>query len=99
SDAARVRLDAISFFLVGFLFTALGVKIVWNALRREFTSLPRLTYLRALGVVTLWGLLFVLVLTMISGARELMTPGAWNKKGLTYELAKDVPPPPPTAEQ
>jgi hypothetical protein len=39
--------------------------------------------------VTLWGLLFVLVLTMISGARELMTPGAWQKQGWTYKLAKD----------
>jgi hypothetical protein len=40
--------------------------------------------------VTLWGLLFLLILTMISGARELMTPGAWEKHGSTYEL-KDAP--------
>ena len=33
-----------------------------------------------------WGSLFVLVLTMISGARELMTPGAWKKDGITYVL-------------
>lgn len=26
------------------------------------------------------------VLTMISGARELMTPGAWEKRGATYRL-------------
>jgi hypothetical protein len=31
-------------------------------------------------------LLFVLVLTMISGARELMTPGAWESSGVTYRL-------------
>src|SRR5262249_15945744 len=36
--------------------------------------------------VVLWGLLFVVVLTMISGARELMTPGAWRKQGFTYKL-------------
>jgi hypothetical protein len=24
---------------------------------------------------------------MISGARELMTPGAWEKQGVTYRLA------------
>ena len=32
---------------------------------------------------------------MISGARELMTPGAWQKQGWTYQLAKpaDVPEP------
>jgi hypothetical protein len=40
-------------------------------------------------LVALWGLLFVLVLTMISGARELMTPGAWRKQGLTYTLVED----------
>ena len=31
-------------------------------------------------------MLFLLVLTMISGARELMTPGAWKKDGITYTL-------------
>ncbi len=29
-------------------------------------------------------MLCVVVLTMISGARELMTPGAWQKDGFTY---------------
>jgi len=53
--------------------------------------LPRLGYGKALGVVTLWGLLFVLILTMISGARELMTPGAWKKVGYTYRLAEEKP--------
>ena len=28
---------------------------------------------------------------MISGARELMTPGAWEKHGATYQLTKDEP--------
>lgn len=37
--------------------------------------------------MTVWGLLFVVVLTMISGARELLTPGAWEKVGVTYRLA------------
>ena len=39
----------------------------------------------------LWGLCFVVVLTMISGARELMTPGAWKKQGWTYTLADAKP--------
>jgi hypothetical protein len=30
---------------------------------------------------------------MISGARELMTPGAWRKQGATYKLAADPAPP------
>jgi hypothetical protein len=41
-----------------------------------------------LSLVILWGLLFVVVLTMISGARELMTPGAWRKQGWTYRLTE-----------
>src|SRR4051794_7067385 len=28
---------------------------------------------------------------MISGARELMTPGAWKKVGYTYKLAEEKP--------
>jgi len=59
-------------------------------LRKDWTFLPRLNYGRALVVVGLWGLLFVLVLTMISGARELMTPGAWEKQGSTYRLTKQA---------
>jgi hypothetical protein len=58
-------------------------------MQRDFPKLPRLTFFKALGVVLLWGLLFVIVLTMISGARELMTPGAWVKQGFTYKLAPD----------
>jgi hypothetical protein len=91
-DAARLRVQTISFFLAGLLLSALLIKRLWNYLSRDFTFLPRLTYGKALGVVALWGLLFVLVLTMISGARELMTPGAWEKNGLTYRLARDDPP-------
>jgi hypothetical protein len=52
--------------------------------------MPRLTFLKSLGVVLLWGLLFIIVLTMISGARELMTPGAWIKQGFTYRLTPET---------
>src|SRR5947209_3792732 len=95
SDAARLRLQTISFFLAALLLSAWLIKLLWNYLRRDFAFLPRLTYGKAVGVVALWGLLFVLVLTMISGARELMTPGAWEKAGLTYRLAREAPPPYP----
>jgi hypothetical protein len=87
TDVARMRVQTISFFLAGLLLSALAVRFLWNALAKDFSWLPRLTYGKAVGVVVLWGLLFVLVLTMISGARELMTPGAWEKQGLTYRLA------------
>src|SRR5262245_27441849 len=87
SDVAAMRLEAISFFAAVFLLATKVVQWLWNGLRADFPRLPRLSYGRALGLVALWGLLFVVVLTMISGARELMTPGAWEKVGLTYKLA------------
>jgi len=86
NDEPSQRIKAISFFVLGIAVSAWALRLLWNYLARDFVRLPRLTYLKALVVVTLWGLLFVIVLTMISGARELMTPGAWKKKGVTYTL-------------
>jgi hypothetical protein len=87
TDIAQMRVQTMSFFLFLLLVSALVVMLIWNGLRRDFVKLPRLTYLKSLGVVSLWGLLFILVLTMISGARELMTPGAWERSGATYRLS------------
>ncbi|SIO58088.1 hypothetical protein SAMN05444166_5562 [Singulisphaera sp. GP187] len=98
SDIARMRAQTISFFLVGFLVCALGIQWVWNSLRADFSRLPRLSYGKAVGVVVLWGLLFLLVLTMISGARELMTPGAWRQEGYTFKLPDATKPPIPEQE-
>jgi hypothetical protein len=86
NDVARMRVQSISFFLAGFVAAAYLVKMLWNYLRKDWTFLPPLGFGRALVVVGLWGLLFILVLTMISGARELMTPGAWKQEGQTYRL-------------
>jgi len=86
TDVARLRVQTISFFLLGFLLSAWGIQAIWNRLSQDLPRLPRVGYLTALGVTTLWALLFILVLTMISGARELMTPGAWEKAGYTYRL-------------
>lgn len=90
TDAARMRVQTMSFFLIGLLLSAGFVKLLWNYLGKDWPVLPRLSYGKALAVVGLWGLLFVLVLTMISGARELMTPGAWKKDGATYKLADEA---------
>jgi hypothetical protein len=87
TDLWSMRVQSISFFLLVLLLSALGVKWLWNYLRRDFAKLPQLTYLRSLSLVILLGLLFMVVLTMISGARELMTPGAWKKQGATYALS------------
>ncbi len=80
------RWQAISFFVVCVLVSAQGVMWLWNSLGKEFPFVPRIGYSRALMLVVLWGAAFVVVLTMISGARELMTPGAWKKQGWTYTL-------------
>lgn len=89
--AADALWQCISFFVVCLFASAGVVKVLWNALRRDVTVLPPLSYGRALSLILLWGFVFVIVLTMISGARELMTPGAWQKQGWTYRL--DSPPP------
>jgi hypothetical protein len=94
TDLARMRFEALSFFGVCFLGCAWIIQRVWNGIRTDFPKLPRLSYGRALGVIALWGLLFLLVLTMISGARELMTPGAWHKEGYTFKVNEPPPPVP-----
>jgi len=86
TDIARARLDALSFFLFMYFVISWVVKLIWNQLVKSFPSLPRLKYREALGVVFVTGLLFYVVLTMISGARELLTPGAWEKQGSGYRL-------------
>jgi hypothetical protein len=100
TEVGSLRLETISFFLMLFLGSSALIMFLWNRLRRDFPSMPRLGYGPALGLVGLWGLLFLLVLTMISGARELLTPGAWKKDGLTYKLAtsEQPPPAPPTID-
>ena len=90
-EEPKQRLQVISFFLLAFLVSALFVKWLWNGLRREFPQLPRISFGKAMLLTMAWGLLFCLVLVMISGARELMTPGAWKKEGATYQLNNSLP--------
>ena len=87
TDVARMRLDAISFFLLLLVLSAWLLKGAWNLLAKDFPRVPRIGFKQALGLVFVSGLFFYVVLTMISGARELMTPGAWVRKGATYQLA------------
>lgn len=86
SDVARARLDAISFFLFVYLLCALIFRRLWNLLAQDFAWMPRLSFRRSLALLVVAGLFLYFVLTMISGARELMTPGAWAKNGYTYKL-------------
>lgn len=87
TGSTRVRLEIISFFLLALVLSATILRWVWNSLHVQFPRLPKVTFVRSLGLIFLWGLLVIVVLTMISGARELMTPGAWEKQGVTYKVS------------
>ncbi len=91
TELGRRRWEEVSFFLVGFLLMAAIVRLLWNMLRHDFPSLPKLSYRGSVSLLLLWGLLMAVVLAMVSGARELMTPGAWVPKGVTYKLADNQP--------
>jgi len=90
SDMANIRLQNISFFLAVLLLMAFIVHRLWNFYRRDFPNLPKLNYKKALGLVVLWGLAFHLVLGMITGTRELLTPKAWQREGVTYKLKGQI---------
>ncbi len=94
SDWAALRLFTISFFAVVVLAATAGVRWLWNSLAADFPSLPRLSYRKTLAAVLLWGLALAVVLTMIAGARELLTPGAWQKDGALYKVATHEAPAP-----
>jgi hypothetical protein len=85
-DVASARLEVISFFLVGYLVLAAIYRWLWNSLAREFPKMPLVSYRGALAALVVCGLFVYVVLTMISGARELMTPGAWVRSGIVYRL-------------
>jgi hypothetical protein len=91
------RLQSISFFGLGLFLSIISVWGLWNYIAKDSGWLPRITLGKAACLVILWGALFVIVLTMISGARELLTPGAWKKTGVTYTLEPTTPSPSPTA--
>ena len=91
TELGQRRLEELSFFLVGFLAMAAVVRWLWNSVQVSFPMWPRLTYGRSVMLLVLWGLMMTVVLALISGARELMTPGAWEPKGVTYKLARDLP--------
>lgn len=90
SDLATMRLEGISFFVGVLLLVAYVIKRMWNFLRKDFPNLPELNFKKSLGLVLLWGLAFHLVLSMITGTREIMTPKAWEREGLIYKLKDSI---------
>lgn len=91
SDVGGLRLQSIGFFLALFVVLAKLFQVLWNWIRKDLPALPVLSLRRAMGIVFLWGIALELVLTMVSGARELLTPGAWEKVGVTYQVKPDAP--------
>jgi len=92
-----MRLEAISFFVLALLLSALLIRWLWNRLTPDFPRLPRLSYGKSLAIVVLWGSLFLVVLTMIAATRETMTPGVWAKQGLLYHIPTAATTPPTDA--
>ncbi len=86
SDVYRLRFEEISFLIVLFLFCSLLLKLLWNYATKGFAFLPQLTYRRAAALALLFGVATLLILTMISGIREVLTPGAWRHQGTSYRL-------------
>ena len=86
TDLAEARIEVISFFIVGYLALTFVVKFLWNRLAKGIPAIPVINFRKALCIMLVSGLFMYVILTMISGARELMTPGAWEKQGITYKL-------------
>ncbi|MCC6125151.1 MAG: hypothetical protein IT426_09335 [Pirellulales bacterium] len=87
TDWAALRFETLSFFILVLLVAAAVVRWLWHILAADFPKLPRLTYRKSLAGVVLIGLALAVVLTMIAGSRELLTPGAWVKDGRLYKIA------------
>lgn len=71
------------------VIAALLIRYSWNTIFSDM-QISRLSYKKSIGIAFLGGLLFLLVLVMIAGSRELLTPGAWKPRGNLYVLA-DAP--------
>ena len=82
----RLRFQELSFFIFLLFACALLFQLTWNYAVKGFGAIPKLNYWRALTLSFLLGLGMLLVLTMISGIREVLTPEAWRKQGSTYRL-------------
>lgn len=86
NDVYRIRLEELSFFIVLLLTCSFIFKLVWNHATKGFSFLPRLKFLQALCMSLIFGLTTLLILTMISGIREVLSPGVWRKQGTSYRL-------------
>lgn len=85
-DVYRMRLEDLSFFVALLLVCAFLFRLLWNHAFKGFQFVPRLGYLQSLCLSVLLGLAMLVVLTMISGIREVLSPGVWRRQGSSYRL-------------
>jgi hypothetical protein len=85
-DIYRLRFQQLSFFIFLLILCAFLFKVTWNYAMKGFSSVPPLNFRRSLCLAVLFGSVMLLILTMISGIREVLTPEAWRKQGNTYRL-------------
>lgn len=85
-DISRLRLEEISFFIVLLVVCTFALKLLWNHAFKGIAAVPRLRFVQAFSVALLLGLAMLLILTMISGIREVLTPEAWRHQGTSYRL-------------
>ncbi|MFT4547621.1 MAG: hypothetical protein ACI8XO_002885 [Verrucomicrobiales bacterium] len=86
NDFYRMRLEELSFFLVLMLICTIAFRYLWNTVAKDLAWLPQLGWKQATSLSVLLGVLMLLILTMISGIREVLTPEAWRKQGTAYRL-------------
>ena len=89
TEIGRMRVEALSFFAACFpLACAWVIQRIWNGLRADIPELPRLSYGQGRRRdVQLWGLLFLLVLTMISGTPESCSrPVPGGRRAITFKV-------------
>jgi hypothetical protein len=85
-DIYRLRFEEMSFFIVLFLACAVFLKLLWNHAVKGFPAIPRLKLRHSFSLALLLALAMLLILTMISGIREVLTPEAWRRQGSSYRL-------------
>lgn len=86
NDIYRLRLQQISFFILLLLVCSVLFQFLWNHAVKGFGFLPRLRFRQSFCLALLLGLGTLLILTMISGIREVLTPEAWRHQGTSYRL-------------
>ena len=75
-DLARSRLDALSYYGVGWLLAVAGFRTLWNAIRRKRPGTEPLSYRWALGWSVVWSAVAAGAFTVVVGAAELVWPGS-----------------------